>query len=68
MKKVLKITFTLIPQPNRKVAENYGVWDRYSDHAIATIIVDKNGVIRFKKVGEGSRPTVSKIIKELQNI
>jgi hypothetical protein len=30
--------------------------------------VDKDGVIRLKKVGESSRPSVSKIIKELQDI
>jgi peroxiredoxin len=68
-KRVLKLTFTLIPKPNRKVAEDFGVWDRYRNRAVATIIMDENSHIRFIEVSHSDyRTNASKIIKELQGI
>jgi mycoredoxin-dependent peroxiredoxin len=65
-KTVLGITYTLIPKPNRKVAEDFGVWDNSLAKAIATIIIDKNGRIRSKQIS--SRPSASSIIRELEGI
>ena len=65
----LGITFTLIPMPNRKAVEDFGLkYDSYSA-AYATIVIGKKGRIRFKNVDEAfSRTTASKVIKELQGI
>lgn len=54
------ITFTLIPKPNRSVAKQFGV------RTYATIIIDKNGIIRFKEINDIS--SASYILKELQAI
>ena len=65
----LEITYSLIPTPNKKVVEEYGL--RYDSFgaAYATFIIDKKGHIRFKRVETGSsRTSASKIIKELQGI
>jgi peroxiredoxin len=68
-KKVLKITYTLIPKPNRKVAENFGVWNKYMNRAVATVILDENGRIRFIEVSNSDyRTSASRIIRELQAI
>ena len=76
-KRELEITFTLIPKPNRKVAEDFGVWSKSHNVALATIIIDKKGRIRFKEIGKpfwinlpaaGSRTSVSEIIRQLQGI
>jgi len=69
MKRVLGLTFTLVPKPNRKVAEDFGVWNRYRNRAVATIVIDKKGSIRFKEVSNtDDRTSASKIIRELQGI
>ena len=68
-KKVLEITYNLIPTPNGKIAKEYGL--RYDSFgaAYATIILDKKGQIRFKSVEEyATRTSASRIIKELQGI
>ena len=63
---VQKITFTLIPKPNRKVVEDFGLkYDSYGA-AYATIIIDKGGIIRFKNAK--SIDNASRIIRELQGI
>jgi len=68
-KRVLKLTYTLIPKPNRKVAEDFGVWNKYRNRAVATVILDENGRIRFIEVSNSDyRTSASKIIKELQGI
>ena len=68
-KRVLKLTYTLIPKPNRKVAEDFGVWNKYRNRAVATVILDKNGRIRFIEVSNSDyRISASKIIRELQAI
>jgi peroxiredoxin len=65
----LGLTFTLIPKPNRKVAEDFGVWNRYRNRAVATIVIDKKGRIRFIEVSNSDdRTSASKIIRELQGI
>jgi peroxiredoxin len=69
MKRALGLTFTLVPKPNRKVAEDFGVWNRYRNRAVATIVIDKKGSIRFKEVSNSDdRTSASKIIRELQGI
>ena len=55
-----EITFTLIPTPNRSVAKQFGV------RTYATIIIDKNGIIRFKEIDDIT--SASYILKELQAI
>lgn len=68
-KRLLGLTFTLIPKPNKKVAEDFGVWPKYMDRAVATIIIDKKGRIRFKEVSKSThRTSAPKIISELQGI
>ena len=69
IKRALGLTFTLIPKPNRKVAEDFGVWNRHRNRAVATIIIDKKGSIRYKEVSNSDdRTSASKIIRELQGI
>jgi len=59
-KRFHKITFTLIPTPNRSVAKTFGV------RTYATVIIDKSGIIRFKEIDDIT--SASYIIKELQAI
>ena len=68
-KRVLEITYILIPMPNGKIAKEYGLKDDSFGAAYATIILDKKGQIRFKSVEEyATRTSASRIIKELQGI
>ena len=68
-KKILEITYILIPKPNGKIAEEYGLKYDSFGAAYATLIIDKKGHVRFKSVEEyATRTTISKIIKELQVI
>ncbi len=62
-KRLLGLTFTLIPTPNYKITKKFGVV------TYATIIIDKSGIIRFKGAESAySRTSTSRIIKELQGI
>ena len=49
-KENIEITYVLIPTPNRKVVEKYGL--RYDSFGgvYATFIVDTKGHVRFKRV------------------
>jgi len=69
-KKALNLTVTLIPGPERKTAEAYGVWNKKWQLAIATVIVDKQGVIRFVHEGSSNtdRPSASEIINKLKEM
>jgi peroxiredoxin len=68
-KRGLGITYTLIPTPNRKVVEDFGVPYGSGGAAYATIIIDKNGHIRLKNVDRWNvRTSPSRIIKELQGL
>jgi peroxiredoxin len=68
-KRILEITYILIPKPNRKVVEEYGLKYNSSGEAYATIIIDKKGHVRFKGADDrATRTTPSKIITELQGI
>ena len=68
-KRVLEITYILIPMPNGEIAKEYGLKYDSFGAAYATIILDKKGQIRFKSVEEyATRTSVSRIIKELQGI
>jgi peroxiredoxin len=55
-----EITFTLIPTPNRSVSKQFGV------RTYATIIIDKDGIIRFKEIDDIT--SASYIVEELQAI
>ena len=69
IKRQLGLTFMLIPKPNRKVAEDFGVWNPFRNRAVATIVIDKKGRIRFIEVSNSDdRTSASKIIRELQSI
>jgi peroxiredoxin len=65
-KSVQGITFTLIPKPNRKVVEDFGLKYDSFGAVYATIIIDKGGIIRFKNVYDID--SASTIIRELQGI
>jgi len=66
-KRDLEITYFLVPKPNRKVGEEYGLKYSSSGVAYATIIIDKIGHVRFKGADDrATRTAPSKIIKELQ--
>ncbi len=68
-KSSLGITFTLIPMPNRKVVEEFGLTYDLAEAAYATFIIDKKSRIHFKSVDSGYiRTSTSRIIKELQGI
>jgi peroxiredoxin len=68
-KKVLEITYFLVPKPNGKVGEDYGLKVNSSGAAYATIIIDQKGHVRFKGDDDrATRTTASRIIKELQVI
>ena len=69
IKRALGLTFTLIPKPNKKVAQDFGVWNNYRNRAVAAIIIDKKGLVRFIEVSNSDdRTSASKIIRELQGI
>ena len=68
-KRVLEITYSIIPTPIGKVAKEYGLKYDSFGAAYATIILDKKGQIRFQSVeGYSTRTSASKIIEELQGI
>ncbi len=64
----LSLTFPVIS--SRKIAQDYNVFNMDKNWAIATVIVDKEGMIRFKHIGRDptDRPGVSTIIKNLKEI
>ncbi|MEO8211009.1 MAG: redoxin family protein, partial [bacterium] len=44
----------------------FSIWSKYDVHAWPTIfLIDKNGEIRYKKVGEGKYDKTEQTIKEL---
>ena len=65
----IEITYVIIPTPNRKVVEEYGLsYDSYGA-AYATFIIDTKGHVRFKHVETNkTRTSVSEIIKELRSL
>ena len=68
-KRNIEITYGLIPTPNKKVVEEYGLRHDSNGAAYATFIIDTKGDVRFKRVETGTeRTSISEIIKELQSI
>jgi peroxiredoxin len=68
-RKNLGITFPMIPAQVQMLAEAYGVW--HGARAIATIVVDKGGVVRFledSNSNPNSRPSASSIKGVLREI
>jgi peroxiredoxin len=61
-KSVHRITYILIPTPNRTVAENFGVGGK----TFGFIIIDKKGRIRYKNISPGNmQHSVGLILREL---
>ena len=68
-RKHLGITFPMIPAQIQMLAEAYGVW--HGTRALATVIVDKSGVVRFLEDSNSNpnyRPSVSTIKGVLREI
>lgn len=68
-RKDLGITFPMIPARTQMLAEAYGVW--HDTRALATIVVDKSGVIRFledSNSDQNYRPSLSTIKGVLREI
>ena len=59
----LKITYTMIPTPNRSIAKKYG----FRPGGEGVIIIDKKGRIRYKDINL-SHLSSSLIIRELKGI
>jgi peroxiredoxin len=66
----LNIKFSIIPSPNRGTSEAFGVWNNSRNLAIATIILDKDGVIRYinESMSDFGRPSVSEVIEKLKEL
>jgi peroxiredoxin len=67
----LGVTFSLIPGPNRKVQQAYGVYDESRRRLTpATVVGDRDGLIRFKHVGKDDedRPSLSSILSVLRQL
>ncbi len=66
--KNLSLTFPVIS--GRKISEDYKVFNTDRGWAIATIIIDKDGMIRYKYVGTSTtdRPSFFTITKNLKEI
>jgi len=70
-KQALKIAFQLVPGPNQRPAEEFGVWDSQRRLAIGSFVIGKDGVVRFAhtpRTGDADRPRVSDILKVLQEL
>ena len=56
----LKLPFRVISDPEHRIADLYGVFDTTTDTAYpALFLVDKNGVVRYRKIIEGLDDLVS---------
>lgn len=56
----LKLPFKVISDPEHKIADQYGVFDTNTDTDLpALFLVDKNGVVRYRKIVEGLDDLVS---------
>jgi peroxiredoxin len=68
-KSFLGITYILIPIPNKKVVEDYGLKYNQRGSAYAIFVIDRKGRIRYKNVDTGyDRVSVSRIIREIGGI
>ena len=63
-KSAYKISYTLIPKPNRAIVEDFGV----SGNKFGVIIIDKKGRIRYKDISIYMQHSVTIILRELQGI
>ena len=66
---LIGIPFPILYNKDADVVKAYGVYDLLDDGLAtpATFIIDKQGVIRWKRVGSrvGDRPPASKVLEEL---
>ncbi len=66
---MIGIPFPILYNKDADVVKAYGVYDLLGDGLAtpATFVIDKQGVIRWKRVGSsvGDRPPASKVLEEL---
>ena len=66
---LIGIPFPILYNKDADVVKAYGVYDLLGDGLAtpSTFIIDKQGVIRWKRVGSrvGDRPPASKVLEEL---
>ena len=66
---MIGIPFPILYNKDADVVKAYGVYDLLGDGLAtpSTFIIDKQGVIRWKRVGSsvGDRPPTSKVLEEL---
>lgn len=56
----LKLPFKVISDPEHRIADQYGVFDADTDTDYpALFLIDKNGVVRYRKIVEGLEDVVS---------
>jgi peroxiredoxin len=69
-RKALDISFGLVPEGGHKLAEALGIWNDRRKQAVATIIVDKKGAIRFiyESLSDTDRPGTPWVIDRLREI
>ena len=63
-KSLYRITYTLIPQPNKTIAEDFGV----RNNKFGIIIIDKKGRIRYKNISNNMQHSVTIVTRELEGI
>ena len=71
MAEKLKLTFTLLSDPEHKVIDRYGILDPGGKISIASVfVVDKNGIVRWSYVTDDYklRPLDETILAELAKI
>ncbi len=67
----LKLSFEVIPDPELRIAEAFGVRQAEKDSALpSTFVIAPDGKITWRKVGENipDRPTISEITSALDEI
>ena len=72
-RQTLSLTFPILPGPAsvQKVADDYGVLMPQRNIAIATVVVDKTGIVRFAHravFGDDNRPKLADILATLRTI
>jgi peroxiredoxin len=66
----LKLTYPTTAAPIQSVIKDYELWTNQYGISYGTVIIDKNGVVRFvdNSVNEYNRTSVSQIRRVLQDI
>jgi len=70
-RKALDLEFVLVPGPNADLMKQYGAYNANKGVASpVTLIIDKNGVLRWKYVGKNDydRPDLRDILIQLRHL